>query len=179
MPETLTRAPISIEHFRGRPIGLFHNQWFLLTCGDFATGDYNCMTISWGSLGEVWGRPFVQVFVRPVRYTYQYMEKYPTFTLCALPRQYHSELNFLGTRSGRDGNKLAKSRLTPVAAQVAGAPVYAEAELVIECHKMYWQDMEPSHFLVQGIEQNYPLKDYHRIYFGEILLIEGSEAYLD
>jgi flavin reductase (DIM6/NTAB) family NADH-FMN oxidoreductase RutF len=173
----MDRQLISVERLIARPIAQFHNQWFLLICGDFASGDFNCMTISWGSMGEVWGRPLVQVFVRPGRYTYQFMEKYPTFTLCAFPKQYHTTLNFLGTRSGRDSDKLAAAHLTPVAAQAADAPVYAEAELAIECRKMYWQDMEPSHFLVRGIEQNYPLKDYHRIYYGEVLAITGIETY--
>ena len=174
----MNRQPISIEHLITHPVNVFHHQWFLLTCGSFAAGDFNCMTISWGSMGEVWNRPLVQVFVRPVRYTYEFMEKYPTFTLCAFPKEFHSTLNFLGTRSGKQGNKLAESKLTPMAAQAVEAPVYAEAELAIECRKMYWQDMEPSNFLVKGIEQNYPRKDYHRIYFGEIMAVTGIEAYI-
>ena len=174
----MNRQPISVERLITRPIASFNNHWFLLTSGDFAAGDFNCMTISWGSIGEVWGRPLVQVFVRPGRYTYQFMEKYPTFTLCAFPKAYHSELNFLGSHSGRDSNKLAEARVTPMAAEAADAPVYAEAELAIECRKMYWQDMDPSHFLVKGIEQNYPIKDYHRIYYGEVLAITGVEAYM-
>jgi flavin reductase (DIM6/NTAB) family NADH-FMN oxidoreductase RutF len=173
----MNRQPISVERLIARPIALFNKQWFLLSCGDFAVGDFNCMTISWGSLGEVWGRPLVQVFVRPGRYTYQFMEKYATFTICSFPKEYHSTLNFLGTRSGRDSNKLADSRLTPMAAEVVDAPVYEEAELAIECRKMYWQDIDPSHFVVKSIEQNYPMKDYHRVYFGEVLAITGTEAY--
>lgn len=175
----MNRQPIPIERLVIRPISIFHNQWFLLTSGDFTTGEFNCMTISWGSIGEVWSKPLVQVFVRPVRHTYQFMEKFSTFTLCAFAKAYQSELNYLGSRSGRDEDKLAEVGLTPMAAQVAKAPVYEEAELAIECRKTYWQDMDPSHFLVQGIEQNYPLKDYHRIYYGDILAISGIEAYLD
>ena len=174
----MNRQPISVERLTARPVGLFHNQWFLLTCADFAAGDFNCMTISWGSLGGVWGRPLVQVFVRPVRYTYQFMEKYSTFTLCAFPKEYHPTLNFLGTRSGKDSDKLADARLTPMAAEAADAPVYAEGELAVGGRKVYWQDMDPSHFLVKGIEQNYPMKDYHRIYYGEVLAITGVEAYI-
>lgn len=173
----MERQLISIENLIAPPINQFRKQWFLLSSGNFATGDFNCMTISWGSLGEVWGRPLAQVFVRPVRYTYEFMEKYPSFTLCAFPMNYHPSLNLLGTRSGRDGDKLASSGLTPQPAEVVDSPVYAEAELAIECRKMYWQDLDPTHFLVPGIEQNYPTKDYHRQYFGEILAITGIEAY--
>lgn len=173
----MDRQPISFERLVARPIGLFHNHWFLLSAGNFATREFNCMTISWGSIGQVWGKPMVQVFVRPSRYTNEFIEKYATFTLCTFPMEYHPELNHLGSRSGRDGNKLAEVSITPMAALKAEAPVYEEAELAIECRKMYWQDIDPTHFLLPSIEQSYPLKDYHRIYFGEVLVITGSEDY--
>lgn len=171
----MPRQPISIEHFLARPVNIFRNQWLLLTSGSLEAGDFNCMTISWGALGEVWNRPLAQVFVRPVRYTYQFMEKYPTFTLCVFPFEYHQTLNFLGSHSGRDENKLAASGLTPEKASLVDAPVYAEAELAIECRKLYWQDLDPAHFLLPEIEKAYPNKDYHRIYFGEIVAVTGVE----
>ena len=171
------RQPISIYEFITRPVNLFHNQWFLLTSGDFATGEYNCMTISWGSLGEIWNQPLAQVFVRPVRYTYQFIEKFPSFTLCAFPEDYHDALNYLGSHSGQDGDKLAACGLTPEKASQVEAPVYAEAELAIECRKLYWQDLDPTHFLNPAIERAYPQKDYHRAYFGQIVAVNGVEAY--
>jgi hypothetical protein len=57
------------------------------------------------------------------------------------------------------------------------APSFAEAELTIECVKMYWQDMDPSRFLLPEIEGKYPQKDYHRIYFGEIVAILGADRF--
>jgi flavin reductase (DIM6/NTAB) family NADH-FMN oxidoreductase RutF len=178
MEEPMQRQPISTYDLIARSVNLFHTQWFLLTSGDFAAGDFNCMVISWGSLGEVWNRALAQVFVRPGRYTYQFMEKYPSFTLCAFPEKYRANLNYLGNKSGRDENKLAVAKLTPEKASLVAAPVYAEAELAIECRKMYWQDLDPAHFLNPGIEKSYPSKDYHRVYFGEIVAVTGVEAYL-
>jgi flavin reductase (DIM6/NTAB) family NADH-FMN oxidoreductase RutF len=174
----MTRQPIDATKFAGRPHGLWEPGWFLLTSGDFSAGDFNAMTVSWGSLGVMWGRPFAQVVVRPHRYTFQFMEKYPTFTLCAFSKQYRPALNLLGTRSGRQGDKIAEAGLTPAAASSVGAPVYDQAELAIECRKMYWQDMDPSHFLLPEIDRNYTAKDYHRIYFGEIVALAGVEKYL-
>lgn len=173
----MERNPIAIKHFNNQTFGLFDNQWLVLTSGDFASQQFNAMTISWGSLGILWNRPFVQVVVRPVRYTYEFMERYDTFTLCAFPRACHKALSLLGTKSGRDGDKIAEARLTPIAAECVSAPAYAEAELVIECRKIYWQDIDPTHFLDPQIDQNYPDRDYHRIYFGEVLAIYGTEAY--
>ena len=118
----MDRHPVSANQFVARPCGLFDDQWLLLTSGDFAARDYNCMTISWGSLGTMWDRPFVQTVVRPQRYTYQFMEKYSSFTLCAFPKKYRSALALLGAKSGRDGNKLAEAGLTPMAATVVAAP---------------------------------------------------------
>ncbi len=173
----MERYPIDIYKFLARPFSLFDRRWFLLTSGDFSAGDYNCMTISWGSLGIIWNRPFFHTVVRPVRYTYQFMEKYPTFTLCAFPKAYRKTLDLLGTKSGRDGNKLAEAGLTPEPACVVAAPSYAEAELVIECQKMYWADLDPSHFIDPAIDRNYPVKDYHRSYYGHILAIRGTQDY--
>jgi len=154
---------------------LWLNRWFLLTAGDFAKGHYNTMTVAWGSLGTMWNRPFAQVVVRPTRHTHEFMERYDSFTLTAFPREFRKALQHLGSRSGRDGDKIASSGLEPVASQAVAAPAFAEAELVLECRKIYGQDMDPEAFLDPEIEKHYPEKDYHRITWGEILLARGTE----
>jgi flavin reductase (DIM6/NTAB) family NADH-FMN oxidoreductase RutF len=173
----MTRQPIPIEKLIVRPDHLWDIQWFLLTSGDFAAGRFNAMTVSWGSMGVMWNRPFVQVVVRPVRYTYEFIEQFDTFTLCAFPKEYHAALQLLGTKSGRDGDKIAESGLTPIPSTRVAAPGYAQAELVLECRKMYWDDITPDHFLDLALDKNYPGKDYHRIYFGEILTVLGEEKF--
>ena len=132
------------------------------------------MTIGWGSFGVMWKKPFVQVVVRPTRYTYEFMERFDTFILCAFPEKYQKALTLLGTKSGRDCDKIQEAGLTPMAAPTVAAPAFAEADLIVECRKMYWQDVDPSHFLDNTIDENYPKKDYHRIYFGEILEIKSE-----
>jgi hypothetical protein len=57
------------------------------------------------------------------------------------------------------------------------APGYAQAELVLECRKIYWHDFDPAHFLEAEIDKNYPTGDYHRMYFGEILAVRGTSPY--
>jgi flavin reductase (DIM6/NTAB) family NADH-FMN oxidoreductase RutF len=172
------RQAIPAMAFSARAHYLWDKTWFLLTAGDFVAGHYNTMTVSWGSLGFLWERPFVQVVVRPHRYTFEFMERYDTFTLSAFPFAHHKALSLiLGTKSGRDGDKIAEAGLTPMASTVVAAPCFSEAELVIECRKIYWADFDPAHFLGAGIEEHYPAKDYHRIYYGEILAIMGEEAY--
>ncbi len=173
----VTLLHLQTEKFTSKPFHLWDVQSMLLTSGDFAKDHFNSMTVGWGSIGYIWRRPFVQVVVRPVRYTYEFMEEYDTFSLCAFPKEYKSALQLLGTKSGRDGDKIKESGLTPVECKVISAPRFAEADLVLECRKIYWDDLEPNHFLDSEIDNNYPRKDFHRIYFGEILAIFGDAAY--
>jgi len=164
---------IDIDDFVSQPVDLWLNQWFVLMAG--VKEHYNCMTVAWGSIGGMWEKPFVQVVVRPSRYTYEFMEKYNTFTLNSFSGRYKKALGVLGTKSGRDGNKIQEAGLTVISSKSVDAPCFKEAELIFECKKIYWQDMEASHFLSKDIHANYPGKDYHRIYFGEIISVRKEE----
>lgn len=161
------------------PTSLWDENWFLLTSGNFTSGRYNTMTVSWGSLGTIWGKPFAMVVVRPSRYTFQFMEEFNTFTLSGFSNEYQTAMRLLGSKSGRSGDKITESGLTPVPASHVAAPAFAEAELIIECRKMYFQDFDPSHFLDPKIIEEYPKPDFHRMYFGEIIQITGIEKYLN
>jgi flavin reductase (DIM6/NTAB) family NADH-FMN oxidoreductase RutF len=174
----MNRTPIPIEKFMTCPYQLWEKDWLLLSSGDFTAGHYNCMTIAWGSIGVMWAKPFIQVVVRPHRYTFQFMEQYATFTVCAFPKQYRRALNILGTKSGRDGNKIAEAGLTPMASETIPAPCFVEAELVLECQKIYWSDFDPNNFIDKDLDRNYPTKDYHRIYYGQIGLVRGTDKYI-
>lgn len=156
---------------------LWANKWFLLTSGNFKINDYNTMTVAWGYFGIMWNKPVSVLVVRPTRFTYEFMEKYETFTLSAFDKKHKKDLSLLGTKSGRDGDKIAETKLTAVPSEIVEAPAFNEAELIIECKKIYWDDFKPDHFLDPSIANSYPLKDYHRMYFGEILNIRGHKNY--
>ena len=132
------------------------------------------MTVAWGSFGVMWNMPFAQVVVRPTRYTFEFMNRFNSFTLCAFPEKYRYALNLLGTKSGRNSNKIEESGLTPMQSQKVSAPAFQEADLVIECRKIYWQDFNAENFIDAQIEENYPQKDYHRVFFGEIVCIQAT-----
>jgi len=173
----MKRKPIDIIELRIHPHDLFHNQWMLLTSGDYTKGKFNTMTIGWGALGTMWSKPFAFVAVRHSRYTFEFMENYDTFTLTAFPPEHQEALNLLGSRSGRDSNKISTSGLTPEPSSVIPAPSFKEAELVIECRKIYWNDLNPVHFLDTAIYDKYPKRDFHRIYYGEVLKIFAVDHY--
>ena len=156
--------------------GAWEPGWLLLTAGVNRPGGFNSMTVSWGAFGVIWHRPLAVVVVRPQRHTRQFMEQYDTFSLCAFDEAHRPALNLLGTKSGRDSQKMKDCGLTPIALSKIACPGFAEAKLILECRKMYFDDLEPQHFLADFIAQHYD-GDYHRMYFGEVLAAAGTAEY--
>jgi flavin reductase (DIM6/NTAB) family NADH-FMN oxidoreductase RutF len=154
--------PVDIEDNLIRLIG---EEWMLITAG--TTGHFNTMTASWGSMGEMWSMPVCFCFVRPQRYTYEFMEANDAFTLCFFDEAFKPQLNFCGSRSGRDTDKVSECGFTPAPA-ANGSVYFEEARIVLECRKLYFHDIEPANFLDDSIMKNYPKNDFHRMYIGEI-----------
>ncbi len=147
-------------------------DWMLVTAGNLES--YNTMTASWGSMGYLWQRNVCFIFVRPQRYTYEFMEKNKFFTLTFFEEKYRSALQFCGTKSGRNVDKAAETGLTPKQTE-NGVVYFEEARIVIECRKLYYQDIRPETFIDSSLDQQiYPQKDYHRMYIAEIANIYSS-----
>lgn len=153
------------ELIRDNPFKLIGNDWMLITAG--SKKSYNTMTGAWGGLGIMWEKKVAWCVIRPNRYTYKFVEESPFYTLSFLDEQYRDILTYCGTKSGRDVNKVAETGLTPVFGE--NSIYFAEARLVFECKKIYFQDILPKNFLSPKIEEYYPQKDYHRMYLGEIV----------
>lgn len=168
-------GPIKPKDLLLPSVDVWFRRWFVLTAGEMLR--FNSMTVGWGSVGGIWEVPFVQVVVRPVRFTFGFMNEFDGFTLCSFPPKYRKDVAILGSKSGRDGNKIALTRLTPIKSEVVAAPCFKEADLVIECRKIYWQDLDERNFLSPQIMENYPQRDFHRVFFGEILRIRGSDEF--
>jgi len=174
----MQKLEINPYDLRINPHHLFDRQTLLLAAGDFSTGDFNEMTIGWGSIGTTWNKPYIEVVVRPTRFTYGFMEDYEDFTVSAFPSEYKRALSYLGTRSGRDGNKLIQTNLKAIASLKVKSPSFEQAELTIECRTIYSTDFDPARFIDPTIERNYPKHDYHRVYYGEIVAILGTEKFI-
>ncbi len=142
-------------------------EWMLVTAGDRQR--FNTMTASWGGLGVLWNANVSFAFVRPTRYTYEFMEENREYSLSFLGRGQRQALQICGTQSGRDADKVGRAGLTPCFEE--RAPYFAEAETVLICRKMYTQDLDPSRFLDPTIASHYAAKDYHRMYIGEIVKV--------
>jgi flavin reductase (DIM6/NTAB) family NADH-FMN oxidoreductase RutF len=156
---------INPEEIDENVIDLIGKQWMLITAG--SSGSYNTMTASWGGMGMLWNKPVVFIFIRPQRFTFGFAESNGFFTCSFFSKQYRKALNFCGSHSGRDYDKAAETGLSPMTTE-SGSVAFAEANLVIECRKIYFQDLNPEGFLSPDIIKNYPEKDFHRMYIGEI-----------
>jgi len=172
------RMELSTKEFAAKPLELFNSGWFILAAGNFAEGKFNGMTISWGSMGTIWGKPFVMAVVRPQRHTLSFMDSGDSFTLSAFHAEYKEALGFFGSKSGAKYDKFKETGLTPEAALKVAAPAIQEAELVIECRKTYADWLKPECFLKpEDASVWYPEKDFHKMFFGEIVAVSGTEKY--
>jgi flavin reductase (DIM6/NTAB) family NADH-FMN oxidoreductase RutF len=157
----------SISDIEMRSFHKIDKEWALLTAG--SAGGFNAMTVSWGQLGTLWNRPAATVFVRPQRYTREFLEREEGYSLSFFDGGFMKELGYLGSVSGRDEAKLAKSGLSAVFA-ADGTPYIEQARLALICKKLYSDDIRPDNFIATGIiPELYPLKDFHRFYIGEVV----------
>ncbi len=149
-------------------IRLITEDWALLTAG--GADGWNTMTVSWGGLGELWGKDVAFVFVRPQRYTKEFIDGSEYFTLSFFDESYKGALRVCGAKSGRDIDKAKETGLTPVFEN--DTTHLAQAELVLVCKKLYIQDMTPDCFVDKSIiDENYKANDFHTSYVGEIIKV--------
>ena len=156
---------MSAMEFKADSFRLFAEQWALVTAGD--ADDFNTMTIAWGGLGTLWRKPVATVYIRPDRYTYGYMNRSERFTVSFFSAEYRDDLQLLGSLSGRDGDKIAKTKLTPKPLG-DGVMGFAEAQKTLVCRKICWQDMDPSHMTDTFALQLYQTAPVHRMFIGEV-----------
>lgn len=158
---------VDIRNLNESPIKMIADDWGLVTAG--TEKSFNTMTFSWGCVGELWGREVAMIFIRPHRFTYEFAESNDYFTMCFFDGGHMKELSYCGKNSGRDVDKIKETGLTPVFEN--GYVYFSEAKKVIICKKIAVQDMNPSGFIDNTINESYPNKDYHRIFIGEILKV--------
>ena len=143
-------------------------KWMLVTAGN--EDCCNTMTAGWGGLGVLWGAPAATCYIRPQRYTKEFLDREEYFTLSFFEENYRPQLALCGKESGRDTDKVKKCGFTVCASQ-CGAPYFEEAELVLVCRKRYVQPMDPDAIPADIKERWYPEKDYHITYIGEVVEI--------
>ena len=144
------------------------SDWALVSAGTL--DDYNTMTIGWGSAGVLWGKPIVSVFVHPNRHTHAYLESNDYFTVQLFDEAYRRDLAILGSKSGRDTDKVALTGLTPTA--ICEGVGFQEARLTLVMKKILTHHLvpidAPVDFLVNHMDGLYAEKA-HTIFMGEVI----------
>ena len=160
---------MKLEELKFAPFNDLDKNYALLTAG---SKDYfNTMTISWGGFGTIWNKPVVTVYVKPIRYTYKFMEDNDFFTVSFYDDKYKKDLLTLGTKSGRDSDKISLTSLNPL--YLDNSVSFEEANVTLVCKKIYYQDLN-----LELIKENLSNDIYnrfygddpvHRMYIGEVV----------
>ncbi len=143
-------------------------EWMLVTAGT-ETG-FNTMTASWGGVGFLWNKPVAFVFVRPERYTFEFMERTPLFTLSFLGNEHREAYKICGSRSGRDTDKVKEAGLSPRITE-NGAVYFEQARLVLECRTWYADMLNASCFLEPSLYERWYGEHggMHKMFVAEIV----------
>ena len=151
---------IAAEAFAESPFKVIGKEWMLVAAE--ADGKANAMTVSWGGMGVLWGKNVAFVFIRPTRYTKEFIDRADKLTLSVFTEEHRKMMRYFGTVSGRDEDKLAKSGLT--VRHENGYTTFAEARVTMECRKLYAQALQSDCFLDKSCDEKWYDDDYHTMY---------------
>lgn len=163
---------ITAEELTANPFKLIGKDWMLITAGD--KKKFNTMTASWGGVGIMWGKPVATAYIRPQRYTFEFIENGDYYTQSFFDEEYRDALKFCGSKSGRDYDKVKETGLTPVVNDETGAVYFKEAKVVFICKKMYAQFLNEESALTEDVTKWYN-GDYHKMYMSEIVSVLVKE----
>ena len=149
---------------------LIGKQWMLVTAGTSA--GFNTMTASWGGIGWLWNKPVAFIFIRPERYTHEFIEKNDRLTLSFYTEDYRKALQLCGSKSGRDTDKVKETGLTPVALE-SGAMTFDEARMTLDCRKLFKATMQEANFLDKEILDRWYGEKQGNLHDVYVLEIEG------
>jgi flavin reductase (DIM6/NTAB) family NADH-FMN oxidoreductase RutF len=167
---------IKVKSLTDNIFKLLDDDWMLITAGN--SNSFNTMTASWGTFGMLWNKPIAISFIRPQRYTIEFVNLSDFFTLSFFPEGHKDILNFCGNHTGRNTDKIKETGLTPVSTE-HGNIYFSQARLVLECRKLYSDNIKPENFVKSNfIKEIYPKNDFHQLFIGEIINCFSSDVIL-
>lgn len=165
-----------IESLKLNPIEKFKKQWFLISVGT-TYNDYNLMTANWATIGYLWNKPVISIFIRPQRYTYNFIESNQYVCINFLSKKYNNILTLCGSRSGKQINKKSLEGIS-VTNYNDECVFVDQSELVIISKKIFKSNIKSKQFLENKINDLfYADSDYHTMYVLEIetILMSAEE----
>ncbi|MDE7285049.1 MAG: flavin reductase [Lachnospiraceae bacterium] len=154
-----------IEQLEINPFEKIGKEWALVSAGSKKKA--NTMTISWGGVGVLWGKNVAFIFIRDSRYTKEFIDANDFFSVSFLNNQYREALNYCGSHSGRDEDKLKNAGLNWN--YKLSIPFVDEGNLVLLCQKLSATKINEDSFLAPDIKKWYTDGDMHTMYVAEIL----------
>ena len=155
-----------VKDITKNPFQMIGDEWMLVTAQK--EGVVNTMTASWGGVGVLWGKNVATIYIRPQRYTKEFIDAGEMFTLSFFGGGYKKEMGHIGSVSGRDEDKIKTVGFH--VETVEGQPAFAESSLVFVCKKLYEDSIKPELFKEAWLDEKwYPDKDYHVMYIAEIV----------
>lgn len=143
------------------------NNWALVASG--TTDNYNVMTVNWGGIGFLWNKPVIFIFIRPERYTYEFIEKYDYFSLSFLKDDFSKVHEICGMKSGRYINKAKEADLKPIITQ-NDCILFEQSKISVECKKIYSHQMSQSNYENNEFHSMIKAKGSdHKMYIAEIV----------
>lgn len=163
---------IEISELSFNPFSKIGKEWMLITAGN--KDNFNTMTASWGQLGVLWNKNVFTCYIRPNRYTYEFIEKNEKFTASFFGEEFRQALSFCGSHSGRDCDKMKETGLVP--AEIDGCTGFEQADMIFVCRKLYSYDMQESGFTGNdGLQEKFYSDPYHKAYITEIEAVYVKE----
>ena len=164
---------MNLKEFKIAPLYKLDKEWALLTTGN--KYKYNTMTVSWGGFGTLWHKPVVTVYIRPNRYTYELLQDNDIFTLSFYEDDCKKDLGLLGSKSGRDEDKISQTKLN--VEFLDNGITFKEANLTIICKKIYNQDLDINNIDDEIKNKFYSNEPVHRMFIGEVIdIIDNREG---
>ncbi len=170
----MRRKSVPYDHGLNTTLATLANPGLLLVSTK-RDGSSNVMTIGWGTVGIIWGRPVFVVLVRPSRYTYEFIEDSHVFTVNVPSPDLREWVGVCGTKSGRELDKFAAYQVATSPAQKVPSITIDACPIVYECRVIHHNDVIPAHLDAEVEASAYRGADYHRLYYGEILGVFAAE----
>lgn len=143
----------------------FADGLVLVTVGN--KDKFNTMTIGWGTLGTLWSKPICNVYVKKNRYTHDFMDSNDYFTVSFFSEDYRTDMAILGTKSGRDLDKVSLSSLSPIKGD--NYVYFKEAKYTLVLKKIYSHDFDIDRIPLECKEHYYKDEPPHTMYVGEVI----------
>lgn len=155
---------IKLEEWNENPFKVIGKDWMLITAEK--DGRTNMMTASWGGFGIMWGKNVATVYIRPSRFTKSFIDSGEKFSICVMDGKYREQLNYCGSKSGRDEDKVKACGFSVEKGE--GTVWFKESRLVLVCKKLYSQPMNAAALNDEKLRNAMWKDDVHELYIAEI-----------